>query len=636
MNKMCGWAGKVLFVDLTGRTTHIEPTERYLSFVGGRGINQWLLFDLLDKDVNPLDPENPLILGVGPMIGTPVPAASRLAVDYKNVVTGGVGSGNCGGKFPLEMKHAGYDHIVIQGCADGPMYLYIEDDRVYFRDASDIWGIDAWKTEGVIKQKEKNDLLSTLAIGPAGENRVVFACIIGDQGRAVGYGGSGAVMGSKNLKAIAVRGTQAPVLADPEGLRKKVEQFEADIFEKSNLVNIYREGGTLGAYLLPKENRPHGVRNLNESFWSNDALGNVTRDKFDEFLVQKHTCSNCSVACSGIFKVKGMMFEGIQANTLRAFGSNMDVTSAEDILYAHGLCNAYGLDIDQTSAVVAWAIDCFEQGIIDRQDTDGLALKFGDGSCVAALIKRIALREGFGDLLARGVHEAAKIIGRGSEKLAATVKKNSVMEAAMRSHKAWALGIVTSTRGTGHLRGAPGLEFQKLPPEESQALLGIGDISDPTAYENKPALVVWQEKYKAVIDMMGLCALVTMWMDRTLFVPDDIADMLTDITGKAYSREDLFTAGESVQNLERSFNLLHAGFGRENDLPPRKFVEIPVNDGIFKGEKLDMDQWNKMLDQYYQGHGWDVETGWPTKKGLLDLGLDAVVEKLTRNGIDLP
>ncbi len=206
----------------------------------------------------------------------------------------------------------------------------------------------------------------------------------------------------------------------------------------------------------------------------------------------------------------------------------------------------------------------------------------------------------------------------------------------MRSHKAWALGVVTSTKGTGHLRGAPAQEFQKVPPEISKELFNISDISNPTSYENKAALVVWHEKYKGIIDMMGICALPSMWMDVTLFIPEDIAGLLNDITGKDYSPEGLLNTGEKLQNLERSFNLLHAGFGRSDDMPPRKFTDIPVKEGIYKGEKLHIDKWNQMLDEYYELHGWDKATGWPTKKRLLSLRLDAVVDKLAKNGIILP
>lgn len=306
MNRLYGWAGKILFVNLSDNSTRVEPTEKYLSFIGGRGINQWLLFNLLDRGVGPLDPENILILGAGPMVGTPVPSASRLAVDYKNVITGGVGSGNCGGRFAVEMKNAGYDHLVFTGKADRPVYVYVEDDTIHFRDASDLWGQGTWETDELIKSKEKEGRISTLTIGIAGESLVKFACIIGDRGRAVGYGGGGAVMGSKKLKAIAVRGRHTHVLvARPDELKKRLKTFRKDVFEKSRVVKIHREGGTLGAYLLSGEKRPHGVRNMSEEFWSNDAIKNVTRDKFDEFLVRRHSCESCPVFCSGIYEIKG-------------------------------------------------------------------------------------------------------------------------------------------------------------------------------------------------------------------------------------------------------------------------------------------------------------------------------------------
>ncbi|MFO8164651.1 MAG: aldehyde ferredoxin oxidoreductase family protein [Thermodesulfobacteriota bacterium] len=637
MNRQYGWSGKILFIDLSNGTTRVEPTDQYSSFIGGRGINQWLLFNLVEKNIDALDAGNVIILGAGPMVGALVPSGSRLAVDYKNVLTEGVGSGNSGGRFAAEMKYAGYDHIVIMGKAARPTYIYIEDDNVYFRDASYLWGQGTWETENIIKDKENEWALSTLTIGVAGENLVKFACIIGDKGRAVGYGGGGAVMGSKNLKAIAVRGRNTAVkVASPSEFMKRVRTFNKEIFRKSSTVEIHRKGGTLGAYLLPGQNRPHGVRNLNEEFWSDEAIKNVTREKFDEFLVRRHACFGCPVYCSGIYEIKGITCEGIQANSLRAFGSNVDVTRAEDVLYAHALCNKYGLDTDQTSAAIAWAIECFEKGIIDKGDTDGLKLKFGDGNCVIQLIQKIAAREGFGHLLAMGVHEASEILGHGSRELALLVKKNSAMEAGMRSHKAWALGIMTSTKGTGHLRGAPALEFQRLSPETSKKLFDIEDINDPTSYKNKPALVVWQEKYKGIVDMMGTCALMSMWMDETLFSPEDIADFFNDITGKYTSANRLLETGEALQNLERSFNLLHSGFGRSDDYPPRKLMEIPVGKGLYAGERLDLNMWNHMLDEYYELHGWDKTTGWPTKKRLLALGLDAVVEKLTKNNILLP
>jgi aldehyde:ferredoxin oxidoreductase len=632
-----GWAGKILYVDLTRRATRVESLDPYLSFIGGRGINQWLLFNMVDRKIDPLSPENVVLLGAGPFVGTPIPSACRLAVDFKNVITGGVGSANAGGRFASAMKFAGYDHIVIQGKADRPIYLLIRDQEIFFRNAAEIWGQDTWKLDSAIKERENSPQLSTLGIGLAGENLVKFACLIGDQGRAAAYGGSGAIFGSKNLKAVAIVGSNRAVnVARPVEFMMFLKKFREEIFDRSRAVRVHREGGTLGAYLLPGENRPHGVRNLNEDFWSDQKLSKVSRQEFDKFLVRRHSCFGCPVACSAIFDVKGYFCEGIQANSLRAFGTNMDVTDPEDILNAHGLCNKFGLDTDHTSAIVSWAIDCFEKGIINQKDTDGLVLRFGDGKCVAELIQRIANRHGFGNILAEGIVKAAEAIGRKSEELAAVVKKNAVMEAGIRTHKGWALGIVTSARGSSHLRGASGLEFQKIPGENSQNALGVGEISDPTSYSNKADLVVWQERYKGVIDMVGLCALVSMWMDITLYKPEDISQFMGHLTGKDISAAMLMEAGEKIVNIERSFNLLHAGFGRAEDQPPKKFVEIGVNKGPYEGERLDFLKWNKMLDEYYDIHGWDKKTGWPTKKTLIDLGLQQILEKLIQQDIDLP
>ena len=630
-----GWTGNILFINLTNNTTNLEKTNKYFSFIGGRGINQRILFDILDKNADPLGPKNMIIMGAGPLVGTLVPGADRLAVDYKNVITGGVGSGNSGGHFAAEMKFAGYDHIVISGKAEKPLYLYIYNNRVYFRNAVDLWGKDTWETENIIKRKEKDRGIKTLTIGQAGENLVKFACIIGDRGRAVGYGGSGAIFGSKNLKAIAIRGTLPVKIAHPDKFIQKLKLFNKNIIEKSNTVNFYRRGGTLLPYLAPGENRPHGVKNMSEEFWSNEAISCVIREKFDKYLKRRHSCFNCPSYCSGIYEMQGFRCEGVQANTLRGMGSNLDLRSPEDILHANALVNMYGIDVDQTSAVIGWAIECFENGLLNKDDTDGIELRWGKGDSIIKLIENIVTRKGFGNILADGVYEACRTVGRGSEKYTVLVKKNSLMEAGMRSHKGWALGIVTSTKGGGHLRGAPGQEMQKIPPEVSMRLFGIDDIFNPTSYDNKAELVVWQENYKGVIDMMGLCISNSMWMDITLFVPEDVAEFFNDTTGENVTGENLLQVGLKLQNLERVFNYLHAGFNRKDDYPPEKLVKIPVQNGSYKGEKLDMFKWNKMLDEYYICHDWDVKTGLPMNQGLKNIGLGDIIEKLEKNGINL-
>lgn len=631
-----GRAGKILFVDLSKQESYTESTDKYREYIGGRGINHLLLFKLVDKKVAPLDPENVVILGSGPLVGTFVPAANRLAVEYKNVITEGVGSGNCGGQFAAEMKFAGYDHIVITGKASKPVYIYIHDDHVVFRDANDLWGKTTWDTENYIKKREQDKAAKTLTIGPAGENLVKFACLIGDRGRAVGYGGAGAIFGSKNLKALAIRGTKPVRVAAPECLIDKIKSYYSETIAKSEMVRVHRQGGTLLAYQIPGENRPHGVRNMGDEFWPNESINAVSREKVDKnFLIRRHSCFNCPVYCSGIYKINDLLFEGFQANSFRAFASNVDVTTPEAVLKATALTNLYGLDSDHASSVIAWAIECYENGILTTKDTDGLALRWGCGDNIVKLVENIAFRRGFGDILANGVYEAAKIVGRGSEKYSVVVKKNGLMEAAMRCNKAWALGVVTSTKGGGHLRGAIGKDNLDVPREVARNLFNVEDIGPISSYDHKAAIVTWQENYKGVIDIMGICALTSVWMDYSLYQPDDIAEFYHYVTGENVSVGELLKVGSKIQNLERTFNLLHAGFGRNDDMPPEKLVNTAVSAGPFKGETLEIDRWNTMLDEYYTLHQWDQETGWPTRKCLLDLNLAFAVEILEKNNIKI-
>jgi aldehyde:ferredoxin oxidoreductase len=627
---------KILNIDLTQETYQIESTSAYSDFVGGRGINQRLLFDLVSPDVDPLDSENAIILGAGPLVGTLTPCASRLAVDFKNAVTGGVGSGNAGGHFAAEMRFAGIDHIVITGKSAHPVYLYIADGKVFFRPARDLWGQDTWKTDNQIRRREKEKALKTLSIGVAGENQVRFACIICDRGRAVGYGGSGAIFGQKNLKAIAIRGTQSVAVAHPRQFLRELERFNEETVANSQFVATHRRGGTLAAYLNPGENRPHAVRNMSRSFWPNTSISKVSRQNIDErFMLRRHSCFACPVYGSAIYEVKGLKCEGFQANSWRAFASNLDITDVESIMHLHALTNLHGLDGDHTSSIMAWAVECYQNGILSTKDTDGLELEWGQGETLVRLLENIVHRVGFGDILAQGLNEACRLVGRGSEKYALISKKNALMESSMLSHKAWALGIITSTRGGSHLRGAPAVEAQKIAPALSRKLYGIEDIQDPSAYADKAKLVIWYENYKGVIDMMGLCYLASMWMDVTLYQPDTIARFYNSITGEEVSAKDLMKAGDRLQNLETLFNILHAGFDRSDFKPPEKLTSTAVEQGRFKGQKLSLTQWDSMLDDYFDARKWDKETGWPCLPVLEDLGLTDMVRILEKNNLKL-
>jgi len=629
-----GRTGKILFINLSNQTSSIKDIDEYLDCIGGRGINQRILFDSVSSENNPFDPQNPILFGSGPFVGTMVPGANRLAVDFKNVINCGIGSANCGSQFAAEMKYAGYDHIVVTGQSEKPVYLFISNEKVFFREASDLWGFDTWETENQIRRKEKDDRIKTLCIGPAGENLVKFSMIVSDKGRAAGYGGSGALFGSKKLKAIAIRGTLPLTVAYPDKLFEKVIKFNRSVIDKSKAVQLHRKGGTLLPYLNPGENRPHGVRNMSDGFWPNDKIMKISRDNIDQkYTIRKHSCFNCPMYCSHIYEINGKRFEGFQANSFRSFASNVDCTSLPDVLNAHALTNLYGLDGDHTSNVIAWAIECYENGMLTKKDTDGLELTWGNGKAITELVKNIAHRKGFGDILANGIYEAMNKIGRNSSQYAVLVKKNALMEAAMRSHKAWALGILTSAKGGGHLRGAPIQEQQNLSPAVSKALFDLDDISSPTSYKNKAALVIWQENYKAILDCLGLCALMSMWMDVKVYQWEDIIEFYYLVTGEEIDVDTFQKIGSKINNLERIFNLIHAGFDRKDDLPPRKLSEIPVSRGKYQGERLEINQWNKLLDEYYHLHGWDIKNGIPTRETLVDLGLTDTIKTLEEKNL---
>jgi aldehyde:ferredoxin oxidoreductase len=376
---------------------------------------------------------------------------------------------------------------------------------------------------------------------------------------------------------------------------------------------------------------------MRAEFWNNAAIAKVDRAAFDgRYLVRRHACFACPIYCSAIYRVGELTCEGLQANSWRGFASNLGMADPEIVMRLHALTNLYGLDGDHTSAVLAWAVECFQEGLIDTRDTQGLSLNWGDGPGLLRLLEQIAHRTGLGAVLAKGLEAATREIGRGSERLAVVSHGNALMEAAMRSHKAWALGIVTSTKGGGHLRGAPAVEGQRIAPELSRAFFGIPDIQDPTAYAHKAALVTWYENYKGVVDMMGLCYLPSMWMELGLFTPADIARFHHLVTGRQRSADELLRTGARLQTLEHLFNLLHAGFGRRDARPPEKLVRIPVAEGPFKGERLHADHWEAMLDDYYRAHGYDPASGWPTRQRLAALGLEADGRRLAAAGITLP
>lgn len=634
-----GWAGRILTVDLAEGRFSTLPTEGFQEYIGGRGINQYLLLRDLPVETAADSPENRLLFGAGPLVGTRACSSSRMNIDCKNVLTGGAGSANVGGHFAAELKFAGYDHIVIHGRAEKPVYLHLRNGVVELRDACHLWGKGVQETASLIRKELNDPGVRVAAIGPAGERRVRFACIIVDEGRAAGYAGCGAVMGIKNLKAIAVRGTQDVVIASPSAFDESVKRMRGKI-EASDSIRTMRLGGThlVAGAGGPKHTNPQGCRNLQDEFWAVERSQKVSEKAFKPFEISRVACFNCPIRCSHLYEIpageyKGKRVEGIQSNTVRAFTSNLDVDDPLVLLNANFLVNDLGLDVDGTAVALGWIFECFERGIVTSRDTDGLTLNWGNGDAALSLIKKIAFREGVGALLAEGVARASREVGRGSEAFAMHVKGGPLNESCVRSHKAWALGIMTSSRGSGHLRGAPNTEQKAIPPDVSQRLWRIPDAGIPRSYRGKGKLVTWFESYKAVVDSLGLCSFTTYWRDVDLVSPKDLADLFCAATGREVDEVELLRMGERIQNIEKVFNTVHGGFRREDDNPPNRLMESPVSSGPFEGERLDREEWATMLNEYYDAHQWNRKTGWQTEACLEELQLPEFVrDLLEKNG----
>lgn len=634
-----GWAGKLLRVNLSERSCRVDPIEPYLSFIGGRGISDWIVFQENDPSIRAMDPQSIIALGAGPLAGTLAPAACRLNISSNSVVTGGISTANVGGHFAAELKYAGFDQIVVEGKAESPMYLWVHDGRAEVREGRGLWGKTTWETEDKIREELKDNRVRVACIGPAGENLCAQACVIVDKSRAAGWGGCGAVLGAKNLKAIAVRGSLPIRLADPDGFWSYNQEMLKRI-SRSRASAVLTRYGTHGAYGVggPDGRTPQSVRNHRDEYWPADkgmCLREIVfREKWE---VGRAACFACPCSCTHVYHLPGgkygpLTLEGVHTNTVRALGSNLDITDAEAVLKGQALVNQLGLNTDGVASAMGWAFEAYEHGLLTRRDTDGLELIWGNGEAMVALLEKIAYRRGLGDLLARGVKEAATILGQGSDEFAMHVKGQEMNEQSVRSHKGWALGIFTSTRGAGHLNGASLIERLGMDPEKAKAMFGTTAVTRPESYEGKGVATCWFESFKAVVDSLGLCYYTTFWIDLEMLGLEEMAVLLEKVTGWKISPEELFIIGERIYNLEKAFNTLHAGFIRQDDLPPRRFFETSITGGPFAGARIDPEAYDRMLDEYYRAHGWDPATSWQTAECLDRLGLEGVKRRLAQAG----
>jgi aldehyde:ferredoxin oxidoreductase len=618
---MKGYTGRALFVDLTSGevTTQEIPEEWFEDYVGGEGVAVRLFHDLMDADIDAFDPAQPLIFATGPLTGTPAPASGRWNIVFRSPATGTLGLSNAGGKLAPQIKRAGWDLIVIRGQAEKPVYITIRDEQVNIYDASDLWGKGVDETEDLIQDELDTKGFQIASIGPAGENRVLFAAVMNDKHRAAGRGGAGALMGSKNLKAIAIKGTKAPAIADPDTLKERAAAARKELFEETFVADELAPFGTPSFYdaidalgILPTKN------------WQRttfpEGLETLGHEAYHETLdVKPYACYGCPIGCGRVTTIKegpysGMHGGGPEYETVAAFGSKCMVIDLNAVAAANHLSNDLGLDVISTGQVIATAMEWYEDGLIDDEDTEALDLSWGNGDAVVEMVKRIAHRDGLGDLLADGVKRAAEKIGPEAEKAAMHVKGLEMAADGVRASKGESLSHTTSARGADHLRPyASAIEaFGYREPE-----LGIEQEVDYLEDGKKEWVKPLQELSMAT-NMLGVCLFTSI----TLAIkPSTWASLLSAAVGRTMTKEDLLRAAERVINLERMINA-SLGFNRADDKLPVRFLREPAPDGRGEGQTVDLDV---TLESYYASMGWNMETGLPTPKTLEELGLEWLV-----------
>lgn len=608
--KFGGYNNRILRVNLTDRTFREETLSEGLihDYVGGRGFGAKILYDDLKPGIDPLGEKNELISLTGPITGTNAQAFSRWKVTFKSPLTGTYFTSSAGGHFAPEQKAAGFDVIIVDGVADKPVYLWVHDGKYELRDAAYLWGLDTDDTQALIRDELNDPRIRIACIGPAGERLVKYAAIITDR-RAAGRGGGGAVMGAKNLKAIAVRGSGEPALADPDAFQAAVkEQIQAfknnKPIQRHSVVGTQEPEFTLVLGMFPTRNFQEGVL----PHWER-----IESSEYDKLRVRKTACYRCMVHCGSISKVnegeyQGVWSEGPEYETAWAFTGPAVIPDIGLTIAADKLCDDLGLDSISTGNTIGFAYELYERGIISKADTDGFELTFGNKEPILQLVRKIAYRQGFGDLLAEGTREAARRIGKGAEQYAIQVKGLELPAYHPRGAKAHGLNLLTSSLGADHNAGYGNQEIFNTPAPKPV---------DRFAVEGKGQVTKYNQDITAMMNTGILCNFIVVMQGVT---PELYAKLLSAATGVADFADPAYQwkVGERIVNLERMFNM-REGLGRKDDVFPKRITDEPMPSGPSAGQVFEADL---LLPDYYRVRGWDIETGIPTKAKLKELGLE--------------
>jgi len=612
-------------VDLTAGRIQTQDLDESLKarFLGGRGLNAWLVSRLLDPETEPLEPDNLLLFSAGLLAGTAAPGASRLHVTARSPQTGLLGSSNAGGFFAAGLRGLGLTTLLIRGRSPRPVILLLDQERVELREAGHLWGLDTWQTEEALSRELGRPKPRVIAIGPAGENLVPMACLIVGRHSAAGRTGMGAVMGSKNLKAIVLEAK--PPRPEITGRGRKAVADYVELMKSSPEYQTMSLDGQSGYLTWANEMGLLATRNYRRTRF--EAVDRINGRAVRPHVVNRRACHRCPVHCKADYRLnqgprKGLAGPRPEFESLAALGSKCGLGDLDELLFLNNLCSRLGLDTVSAGSTLAFAMDLFEAGLISPEDTDGLDLNWGNASAMSALLEKMAHGEGFGAVLARGVRSAAREIGRGAEAFAHQVKGLELSAYDPRAAKATGLGYAVSSRGGdfGHIFASPEYRWT---PERALEQFGDPRAADRLVEGGKGAVVRRSAMVSAALDSLGLCKVGSLGLIGRFDLVAE-ADLASALTGLGLDPGALFQAAERILNLERVLNY-RFGAGGEEDTLPSFFQEAPAPEGPAVGRVVHLET---MLQQFYQVMGWDKH-GLPDEDLLGDLGL---LEEAARAG----
>ncbi len=623
-----GWKKSSLWIDLSQGEAKAKPIpeQTLIDFIGGRGLNMKILYDEVPVGADPMGPDNLLIFGVGPLNGTPL-GMGRMTVTTKSPATGYFMEGNSGKFFAPHMKFAGYDALVFSGKAKSPTYVVISDDRVEFRKAEHLWGKTTFETEAAIRAELGDHAFQVRVIGPAGENLSPLATIIGNNGNSGGRGGAGAVMGSKNLKGIALKGTGGVDIANPGLFREAMDEIYTEINYLSTRDPYVRPWQIYGTMFVPVVTSAYGAfmtRNAREGLFP-EGLDELRGESIQRDFVAGNLADFCCPYASCLHWLEDranpygeLKFQGIQAGTQINMGAMCGVKDVHGVFKLHHECNALGLCYMSTGTLLAWVMEAYQKGCLSTKDTDGIPMEWGNHRGLVEMLGKIARREGFGGVLADGVKKAAERVGRGSEAFALQIK--GLEFTAIEPRAFFHIGLANAVNDMGadhervHVSYPPVLSLideqilRDLPFDMEKAF-------QRQSPDGKGQLVKWLFDTRAVLNCLETCVFTNRGKLYVDFRP--YAKAVTAATGVDFTYKDLLRAGERVINLERSFNV-REGARRRDDALPARFLRDPIPAGGSRGKTVPLDQ---MLEDYYGARGWDSSTGIPSRQKLHELGL---------------